>query len=184
MKTFKNGKGIAVGIAAMMMAATITGCGNKADGTYIGNPWRECSEEEARENCEGLFKLPEEDLVCGWTIMDSAADPDKNVGPMVQLDFRYAGYDYSARAQQGVAETEDISGMYYDWNKEEDATLENWGNIQAKIKYYDGEDEDARVITWYDSKIGTSYCLDVAGDDLGDLDITAVAENMHVGSTD
>ena len=139
--------GVTISLAVMMAAVMMSGCGKTEENgagnetgiaatdteqngeeVQMGNPWRDCTEQEAREACEGLFKLPEEDLVCGWSIMDSAADPGKNIGPMVQVDFRYAGYDYCARAQQGIAKTEDISGMYYEWDVEDDAVIANWGN--------------------------------------------------------
>lgn len=194
---------VTAGLAALTAVVVMSGCGStketattqvgtetaetaqqssEGEQTQVANPWRDCTEQEARENCAGLFKLPEEDLVCGWSIMEGAADPGKNVGPMIQADFRYAGYDYTARAQQGVAETEDISGAYYDWDYEDDAVLTNWGDLPAKVKSHKGSDEDVALITWYDASIKTSYCLEVAGEDLDGYDIQAIAEMMNAAA--
>lgn len=193
-------------LAVLTVSAMLAGCGNTAEMPQtdiaetetvtdsvdeqqtekeeIANPWRECTEEEARENCARLFKLPEEDLVSGWSIMDEAADSDHYVGPLVQLDFRFEGYDYTARAQQGASETDDISGMYYDWNDEEDVVLELWGGIPAKIKYAEDEYESIKLITWYDTEIGIAYSLAVTGEDVDSFDILPVAEKMYSSDND
>ena len=116
--------------------------------------------------------------------MDEAADSDHYVGPLVQLDFRFEGYDYTARAQQGASETDDISGMYYDWNDEEDVVLELWGGIPAKIKYAEDEYESIKLITWYDTEIGIAYSLAVTGEDVDSFDILPVAEKMYSSDND
>ena len=67
--------GVSVSLAAMIAAMMMSGCGSTEDTAAVtetaadteqggeevqmGNPWRDCTEQEAREACEGLFKLPE-----------------------------------------------------------------------------------------------------------------------------
>ncbi len=154
-----------------------------ADGenTEIANPWKECTEAEAKEACPRLFKAPEEDLVSSWSLMEVKDSESGVPGPVVELDFRMDGKDFTARAQYGAPENEDISGTYYDWDVTDDITLANWGEGNMKGKYYrhleDGWTVD--LITWYDIEIGIAYSLVVEAEDLDGFDLQAIAEQMY-----
>lgn len=149
--------------------------------TGMGNPWRECTEEEAKKACPRLFKAPEDAMVNGWSMMEAGSGESGIPGPLVQLDFRMRGVDFTARARYGVDEKEDITGMYGEWTDKRDVTLANWGggNMPAKISRSIEDDWMIDLCTWYDTEIGIAYCLSAESDDLEGFDIQAVAEQMY-----
>ena len=173
-------------ILALGAALAISGCSNassneKPDEPAVGiaNPWREVTEEEAKESTPNLFKAPEGATGVTWRIMDDGTSDH----PLVELDFDYDGLSFCARAKYGAAEDEDISGMYYDWTVTDDATLATWagGLMQGKTYRYVGENEYADLITWYDIEVGIAYSLSTTAKDLDGFDIQAVAEAMAPG---
>ncbi|MCR5209696.1 MAG: hypothetical protein K6C99_05765 [Lachnospiraceae bacterium] len=148
----------------------------------MANPWVEITEDEARELCPRLFTLPDGASVQEWYKCEELADTDANVGPLVQLSFEKGGNNFTARAQYGAKEDDDISGLYVDWTVgPEDVTLANWGEGHMKGKAYRSIDETGYVdlITWYDVEIGIKYSLSVAAADLDGFDLQAVVEQMY-----
>ncbi len=145
------------------------------------NPWRKCTIYAAMEACPRMFKIPEGAADDSWFIMDSAADESAGIGSLVQAEFTMDGMEFTARAQYGVDEETDISGMYYEWTTTDDVTLANWGdgNMKAKVYRYIGDGEMADLCTWYDVEIGIAYSLSVVNADLDGFDIQAVAESMY-----
>ncbi|MCR5603162.1 MAG: hypothetical protein K6G27_05600 [Lachnospiraceae bacterium] len=159
-----------------------TEAGDEQGMVGMANPWVEISEEEADEICMRLFKAPEGAKVQGWLKCEELGDPDKGLGPMVQLDFELDGMNFTARAQQGASEDADISGIFTEWTVgPEDVTLANWGggNMAGKMYRAIGESGYIDLITWYDVEIGIKYSLSVAAKDLDGFDIQAVAEQMY-----
>ncbi|WP_022762967.1 hypothetical protein [Butyrivibrio sp. AD3002] len=152
-----------------------------AENTEIANPWRECTEEEANAACPRLFKAPEDAVVNGWSLMDANSNENGVPGALVELDFRMEGMDYTARAQYGVGENEDISGIYYDWDNTEDITLANWGegHMPAKLSRHIEDGWMIDLCTWYDIEIGIAYSLSVEAEDLEGFDLQAIAEQMY-----
>ncbi len=150
---------------------------------YVGmaNPWKDCTEEEAKAACPRLFKAPEGAKVLDWMIMDEGSNLEAGKGPLVQLEFELDGRIYCARAQYGAAEDADISGLYYDWDAEDDATLANWGEGHMQGKCYRDINESGMLdlITWYDIEIGIAYALSMGDTDLDGFDIQAIAEQMY-----
>ena len=150
----------------------------------MANPWVDITEEEANELCLRLFKAPEGATVQGWMKCEDLGDPDKGIGPMIQLSFALDDMNFTARAQQGAAEDTDIAGNYVEWTVgPEDCTLANWGGGNMAGKMYRSINDTGYVdmITWYDMEIGISYSLSVAAKDLDGFDIQAVAEQMFNG---
>lgn len=154
---------IAVLLAALM-ALSLAACGGPAapvaegETAQVANPWREITAEEATSLCARLFSAPEGAESVRWSAMDSDKE---GVGPLVQLDFNLAGQDFTARAQQGAAEGDDISGLHIEWGAPEIVTLDNWGdgNMQATVRR--GKDGDKNVVlcSWFDTEIGICYTL-------------------------
>lgn len=151
----------------------------------LANPWRDCTEEEANAACFRLFKAPEGASNIKWSIMEEGADPSGFPGPLVQLTFdivdTYSTLSFTARAKQTSDENEDISGMYYEWDVTDDATLANWGggNMQGKCYRALTDTETADLITWFDVEVGISYSLSTVAEDLDGFDIQAIAEAMY-----
>ena len=146
----------------------------------MANPWRDCTQEEAAEKCARLFIAPEGAENVQWRVMDQTDDPEQNESPLVELAFDLDGQSYTARARQGAAEDEDISGAYYDWTAEDDMTLANWGEGRMTGKYYRyiGDDETVDLCTWYDVEIGIAYSLMTSAPDLDGFDLQAIAQYM------
>ena len=96
---------------------------------------------------------------------------------MVQLNFDKDGGSFVARGQYGTKETDDISGMYYDWTEETDVTLDNWGGgeMPAKVYGFANDSEKALMCTWYDIEIGISYCLSTSSFGPDEYDIAELA---------
>ena len=177
-----------------VFALTITlfaGCGkaetpaepasNEENFVGMANPWVEITEEEADGLCERLFKAPEGATELVWQKCESLGDPEKNKGPLIQLNFKYDDMDFTARAQQGAAEADDISGTYADWAAGPvDSTLANWGGGNMQAKEYRAIDDtgDTDLITWYDIEIGIKYSLSVTAPDLDGFDIQGIVEQM------
>ena len=53
----------------------------------MGNPWVNISEEEADKICPRLFKAPQGAWAQEWLKCEALGDPDKGLGPMIQLNF-------------------------------------------------------------------------------------------------
>ena len=147
----------------------------------MANPWVKITEEEAKEYCPRLFKAPEGANVHDWMKLEGSEENSGFEDPLVQLDFELDGLEFFARAQSGISDKEDISGMYLTWTDEEEATLANWGEGRMPAKFYRSINDSgmADLMTWYDIEIGISYCLGVTSDDLDGFDIQAVAEAMY-----
>ena len=150
----------------------------------MGNPWVDITKEEAGKICARLFKAPEGAGAQEWLKCEALGDPDKGLGPLIQLNFDMDDLNFTARAQQGAAEDADIAGIYTDWTAgPEDVTLANWGGGNMKGQMYRSIDDTGYIdlITWYDIEIGIKYSLSVAAEDLDGFDIQAVAEQMYPG---
>ena len=162
---------------------------NDAEEPMVGmaNPWHEIPEEEARQTYPRMFKVPDDATNAVWRILDSAADEKTGKGPLIELDFdivdEFGSPSYNARYQYGTGESEDITGMYYDWTVTDENTLSGWGggNMNAKFYRYLGEDETVDLCTWYDIEIGISYCLSTSAPDLDGFDIQGIVEAMYPG---
>ena len=146
----------------------------------LANPWRDCTEEEANAACARLFKAPEDAVVNGWRMMDA----QNGESPLVEMDFRLNGVDFTARAQQGAAEDADISGMNYEWTVTNDVTFANWGegNMQGTVSRNIADDWTVDLATWYDVEVGIAYSLSAEAADLEGFDIQAVVEAMYAGA--
>ncbi|WP_026528884.1 hypothetical protein [Butyrivibrio sp. VCD2006] len=147
----------------------------------IANPWRDCTEEEAKEACPRLFKLPADDLVSSWRMMEPENSESGVPGNLIELDYRMDGMDFTARAQYGADIDADISGLNYKWDVTEDITLANWGegNMTGKYSRHIEDGWMVDLCTWYDIEIGIAYSLSVEAEDLEGFDLQAIAEQMY-----
>ena len=94
---------------------------------------------------------------------------------MEQMTFEIEGVSYCARAKAG--ENEDISGMYYDWEQEENSMV---AYCDAVIKTAMAGDEKAEGCIWYDMVPGVAYSLSTLCNKDENSDIRAVAEQVFV----
>ena len=155
--------------------------------TRMANPWVDISAEEAHEIVPRLFKVPDGGEDPEWMKCEDLGDPEKGIGPMVQLSFMLDGMPFTARAQTGAPEDTDIGGNYVEWTYgPEEVTLANWGggNMKGKMRRSRSESGYVDELTWYDVEIGILYSLSVAAEDLDGFDIQAVVEQMYDGESE
>lgn len=173
----------AIATAAMLLTACAApAVVNNETQTGMANPWRDCTEEEAYQYAPNCFAAPDGAENTHWSMMLPDNDQSKESEMLVQLDFDLDGISYTAREQAvGDKSGEDISGMYYEWQKSEQVTLAGWagGNMAATVKSFDSADESARLCIWYDTETGYAYSLGTAGPDMSAVDIKAVAETIY-----
>ena len=147
----------------------------------MGNPWRDCTEEEAYQYGPNGFSAPEGATDVHWSMME-AADKTALPGTMIQMDFTLDGVEMCAREQAVPGEEiVDISGMYYEWTVEDEGILANWagGCMPFKSYRYVGDEGYADVILWFDIETGYAYSLSAVAPDLDGFDIQAVAEAIY-----
>ncbi len=152
----------------------------QAEEPQLANPWRDITEDEARELCPNSFGVPEGAENVRWSVMDSAADPSGVPGALVQLSFDLDGNSFTAREQVTGDKEADQSGMYYDWTVQGDMKLTNWGGtIEGRYYRFIGETGYADLCTWYDAEAGVSYSVSVTARDLDGFDLQAIAEALY-----
>ncbi len=141
----------------------------------LANPWMDITEDEARGMAQISISAPEGAENIKWSRME---DGDS---PLIQLTFDLEGDSFTARQQATGDESEDISGMNYEWIVEDEITLAGWGggNMKGRTYRYIGENEYADLCAWYDGETGNSYSLSVVAPDLDGFDIQAVAEALY-----
>lgn len=96
-------------------------------------------------------------------------------GNLGEMQFTMDGVKLSARIQP-AAEYTDISGMYYDFETEEEISI---GSCQGKHLRHSGDGENAEVVLWFDVAPGIMYSLSGQGDELSAIDFPAIAEQVY-----
>ena len=142
----------------------------------MSNPWREITEEEARNFFTFGYVVPEGAENVVWSVLESA-----DANPLLQLSFDLNGQHYTARMQATDDPEADISGMFYAWADTREIALQNWGEgeITAVFSRFVGENEyDAELCTWFDAETGISYAVGVQSEDLEGFDLQAIVEAM------
>ena len=165
---------------SMAEEVTEAEAGTETETTQIGNPWHDCTEEEANAACTALFKLPEGATNVKWSMTDPV-EPDTLPGSMVQAVFTLDDLEYTARAQVTGDNNADTSGLYYEWTVTDDITFSTWrdGYMTGKYSRYFSDEETIDLIRWYDVELGVSYSLSTQAKDLEGFDLQAIADMMY-----
>ena len=152
----------------------------EAERIGLANPWRDITEDEARELCIKSFSAPAGAENVRWSAMDAAADESGVPGALVQLSFDLEGLPFTAREQITGEEEADLSGLYYDWTAQREEKLKNaeGAEMTAQVFRHVGEGEDVDLCTWHDIEAGVSYSLGVIAEDLDGFDLLAVAGSL------
>lgn len=136
----------------------------------IANPWTSSDKEGVLEATGFEMTAPE-----GATdVLYSYMEDEK----LAQMDYELDGMIFVYRMQM-ADEFTDISGMYYEWDNEEDGTV---SNRDAKYYVHVGSDteDSVQTVNWYDAVPGVMYSLSAMGSDLDGMDIQAYAESIFV----
>lgn len=131
----------------------------------VANPWTNVSKEDLLIGLGFDMTAPNGAIVTGYQINES-----EKIG---QLTFKYGEpeLEYIFR-MKSTAEFEDISGMNYEWDVEDDASI-SW--CEGKMKRAITEEETVNVCLWYDVVPGIMYSLTTSAPDLDGFDIEAIA---------
>ena len=143
------------------------------DEATLANPWRDVTGEELAQLSGISFGVPEgaEGIVWRWLESDGLAE----------MQFTMDGDEYCARIQPAALEDGElmnISGMYFDWEYEEDVTIGHCPGTLCQAKT--GSEDWVELCLWYDSAPGLMYSLSVYTTEPDGLDLTAVAGMVYM----
>lgn len=135
---------------------------------FIANPWQDLTAEQLEEASGLRFGVPEgaENVVYRYLAGEGLAE----------MDFTWANGEYCARVrpkEDPDGMMLDISGLYFDWDHDDDTTVKNLPANIVQVK--SGETWIERLL-WADEEKRLQYSLTVYADDIDGLDLTAVAE--------
>lgn len=175
-----------IGVTSMMLVACKT----------------EKNDSDSKDNKTTIESEEKVGMTNPWTVSDKegvleatgfpidAPDGATNVvysymkeGKLAEVTYDYNGVHWTYR-MQSADELKDISGMFYEWNSEEDGTI---SNREAKFyAYAEGQSEDGtidnmfcvHVVNWYDRVPGVTYSLSASGEGLNGMDIQVIAEGI------
>ena len=139
------------------------------------NPWVDLTAEELFSRTGITFSVPEgaEDVV--YRFLESDV--------MSEMQFVWEGGDFCARVQPAAlqdGELMNISGMYFDWEYEEDVIINNCKGTLTQTQT--GSEDWVQVCQWYDAVPGLMYSVSVVTGDPDGLDLTAIAEQVCIPS--
>ena len=140
-------------------------------GVGLANPWEDVTAEQLRDASGLTFGVPEgaENVIYRWLGSEKLAE----------MQFDWEGGEYCARAQAvdlEAGELMEISGMYFDWEHEEDIRVNGCPGTIGQAQT--GSEDWVERCLWYDADAGIMYSLSVATTDLDGLDLTAIAERV------
>lgn len=159
----------------LLMLFSVCAALGEADGDGVGmaNPWTDMTEEELRQVSGVAFGVPEdaENVIYRWLAADRLAE----------MQFTLDGEEYCARIQPAALEEGqlmNISGMYFQWDHEEEVTI---GHCSGTIALAQTGSEDwVELCQWYDAAPGLMYSLSMHTVDPDGLDLTAVAQMVYI----
>ena len=141
--------------------------GFPAAGTGMANPWEDLSADELKAASGLAFGVPEGAVNVIFRYLRGEG--------LAEMQFTLDGDEYCARILP-AAEPTDISGMYFDWENEEEIRIGSCAGTIARAKT---ENEgQAELCLWYDADEKRQYSLAVYTTDTDGLDLTAVAEQV------
>ena len=103
----------------------------------LPNPVREATAREIQERMGAPVAVPQGAQDVAYSLIDMTDEEE-----IAQVQFTLDGIQYCFRTQPGDGLT-DISGMYYEWTKEDLAPLPG---LEAEAHYNEGE---AGILLWY-----------------------------------
>ena len=133
----------------------------------LANPWTDTDYDGFKEMTGLDLLVPEGAKEVIFRVLK-----EENLG---EMRFTLSGLSYTARIKPCAA-FEDISGLYYTFEKEEDCKV---GWCEGKIKEAKDGKDTVKVCLWCDMAPGIMYSLSVQGPDLAGADLPAVAALVY-----
>ena len=143
-----------------------------ASALAIANPWVESTSGDIAEAIGATFGIPEGAEDISYSMM-----PDDG---LAEMQFTLDGMEYIARIKPSEEFT-DISGMYYEWEREEPCVI---AFMQGLVKRVTVEEETMELCLWHDADMGLMYSLATSGADLDGFDITAIAGAIYAQASE
>lgn len=138
----------------------------------VANPWTESDKEGVVEATGIEIEAPENATEVVYSYMEETG--------LAQVQYKLDDADWVYRAQM-TDEFTDISGMYYDWESEDDCEISGRKAVYYGFGGLDEPDkENVQMVNWYDVVPGIMYSLSVSGRDLNGMDLSVYAENLFV----
>ena len=138
---------------------------------YMPNPWEDMTADQLAAASGQQFTVPQGAENAVWRYLRS--------DNLAELQFSWNGAEYCVRIQPLAledGELMDISGMYFEWESEEDVKIQNCYGTIAKAS--DGSGGYVERCLWYDAAKKLQYSLTVCASDLNGLDLAALAEQI------
>ena len=135
----------------------------------LANPWEDLTVEQLSDESGLSFGVPEgaENVIYRYLQEDNLAE----------MQFTMDSDEFCARIQP-ADEPMNISGMYFEWENEEEVNI---GGCTGTIgQAQTGSEDFAELCQWYDSEQKLQYSLSVYTTELDGLDLTAVAEQVYM----
>ena len=143
-------------------------------GMMLPNPWQTVTAEELLEKSGFSFTVPEgaDNVIYRWM----------EEGKMAEMQFISGNDEFCARIQPAAlqaGELMNISGIYYEWEHEESATVGHCEGTIGQAKT--GSKEWVELCLWYDMAPGLMYSLSAhIPNDPDGFDLVAVAEQVFI----
>ena len=147
----------------------------KNDSGFVGykavsmiNPWQDLTQEELLAESGLSFGVPEgaENVIYRYLKDDDLAE----------MQFTIGNDEFCARIQPAT-EAENISGMYFQWEPEEEIQIGSCTGTIGQAKT--GSEDWVELCQWYDADQGLQYSLSVYTTDIDGLDLTALAREIY-----
>ena len=124
----------------------LSGCKQKQ--VEIRNPVVESSFEEIQEKLGITFGIPKDAENIFYSII---------AGNLAQMDFTWQNSDCTARIKASAStELEDISGFYYEWEKEVQLPV---GYNSATARWIESDGDTIGICIWQDIVPGLTYSV-------------------------
>lgn len=151
------------------------GTGDEGDAIGMANPWIESDKTAVTVATNVELNVPEDAENVSYSYLTGEN--------LAQVTFTRGGENWIYRGVMANS-FDDISGMYYDWDNEEEVTVSG-----RKAVLYDhfSDTETVWMIDWYDAVPGVMYSLSVTAADseeLNGLDMQGMAEALFVPMQD
>ena len=123
-------------------------CGCKQKQVEMPNPVVESSFEEIQEKLGITFGIPKDAENIYYSII---------AGDLAQMDFIWQEAECTARIKPSTStELEDISGFYYEWEKEVELPV---GYNSATARWFESDGEITGIVIWQDIVPGLTYSV-------------------------
>ena len=138
----------------------------------LANPWVDMDEDELWQTAGVNLNLPEGAEATAFRWLESEG--------LAEMQFTLDGDEYCARVKPAALEAgelENISGIYYGWEHEEEIKVAHCPGTLGLAQT--GSEDFVEMCMWYDLVPGLMYSLSVNTTDPDGLDLTAVAEMVY-----